>query len=131
MVNIAFFESIINKIVREGKGNENSEYNPDYIEFLFACCYSKKTLIKRNLEMINKILEKETIFRRLLFMEAKGGQYQLSLDILKFKSEPLQVPFIYHKEIIKFLTFLIVELEAAGNQLKNRLKQYITPGQLL
>jgi hypothetical protein len=41
------------------------------------------------------------------------------------------VPYIYHKELLKFLTFLIVRLEAAGNQLKNRLKQYISVEQLL
>jgi len=64
-------------------------------------------------------------------MERKDQQNLLCLEVVKFKSEPLQVPFIYHKELFKFLTFLIVKLEAAGNQLRNRLKQYITTDQLL
>ena len=81
--------------------------------------------------MINKILERESLFRKLLFMERKDQQNLLCLEVVKFKNEPLQVPFIYHKELFKFLTFLIVKLEAAGNQLRNRLKKYITTDQLL
>lgn len=47
--------------------------------------------------MINKILEKDSLFRRLLFMEKKDEKYYLCLEVVKFKSEPLHVPFIYHK----------------------------------
>lgn len=64
-------------------------------------------------------------------MEKKDEQYHLCLEIVKFKAEPLHVPFIYHKEVIRLLTFLIVKLEAAGNPLRNRLKHYISTEKIL
>lgn len=85
-LNIGFFEAVLGKIVKDGKGNENCEFNPEYIEFLYICCWSKKEVVKRNLEMINKLLEKDALFRRLLFMEKKDEQYHLCLDVVKFKS---------------------------------------------
>jgi hypothetical protein len=59
-------------------------------------------------------------------MNEKNGLYTLCLDSIKFKNEPLQVPFIYHAEILRFLSFIIIELESAGNQLKLRLKEFIS-----
>lgn len=119
------FEVVIKKIVKVGKGNQLCQFNPEILQYLIVCC-SAGTLIKQNLEIIYNILENENILKGILFIEKRHGQYQMCLEILKFKADPLQVPFIYHRYILKLLILLIQELGSAGNALKNRLKEYIS-----
>jgi hypothetical protein len=60
---------------------------------------------KTNIEMLFKHIFKESIFRRLCFIDEKTNE--MCLDGLKFRLEPLQVPFIYHTKLLKIINIMI------------------------
>jgi hypothetical protein len=40
----------------------------------------------------------------------------------KFKSNPVQVPFIYHAKILRLMNLFIAELDSVSTSLKNRIE---------
>jgi len=81
---------------------------------------------KQNLSLIYKSIEKEVILKKFLFIEEGGGRIQLSLDVSKYRNDPIQIPYLYHKKVFKLINILIQSLEYSGNILKNRIKGYIS-----
>ena len=73
------------------------------------------------------MLLKENILKRMLYMEEKEDrQGRMCLDFLKFRADPLQVPYIYHQAVLSLVVYLIHNLETSGSFLKNKLKQQLS-----
>ena len=84
----------------------------------------KEKAIKRNIVFVHALLEKEDVFRAILFLE-RGGEGQLALDCRYFREQPLRLPLLYHKQMLRLICIMIQHLEYLGTRIRNRLKVYL------
>lgn len=57
-----------------GASREHCEYNPELVEFLREVCQIKGRFYKRNGEMVYRMLLKEDMLKRLLYIEEREGR---------------------------------------------------------
>lgn len=68
-------------------------------------------------------MEKENIFKKIFFAEEDKTtkKFTFCLDMFKIKSDPVQIPFIYHARILKLMNLFISELDSISTSLKQRI----------
>lgn len=72
--------------------------------------------------LIYKVIEKDNIIRKILFLNASG---KLNLDPAAFRTNPLQVPVLYHKNLLRLICLLFQYLEYSGSVIKHKIKDSI------
>jgi hypothetical protein len=139
----AVVEKILHKILRNPSAlqspsmrtsitaDRDCEYNPEYLEFLNTICFSQGKVYKKNLEIIFRLIDKETVFKRLLFAGKEGGKETLLLSPTSFRSVPLQVPILYHKQLLRLIGLLLKHLEYCTAAVKHKIRDTINLDSLL
>ena len=74
------------------------------------------------------MVEKDNIIKKLLFLD---GRNKLNLNPAAFKTNPLQVPVLYHKNLLKLFCLLFQYLEYSGSIIKHKIKDSINIEELL
>jgi hypothetical protein len=71
------------------------------------------------------------VLRRLLFAGKEGGKETLLLSPTSFRSAPLQVPILYHKQLLKLVGLLLCHLEYCSTGVKHKIRDTINLESLL